>query len=141
MWKYEKKLCLKIKDLLYVDKHLVGRYFKNTTPVVFNELLWSVGSTMIGVVVGHLGTQVVAANSINTVIFQLVTVFIFGIGNAAATIIGNTIGEGDIEKTKEYARTIVVLSVVLGLISSVITYYISPIIFHYTSSFFYVYAF
>lgn len=128
MWKYETKLCLKLKDLIHTDITLIRRYFKNTAPVVFNELLWSIGSTMIGVVVGHLGTQVVAANSINTVIFQLVTVFIFGIGNASATIIGNTIGEGDLEKTKEYARTIVMLSIVLGILSGIITYFISPFI-------------
>ncbi|MGL5677776.1 MAG: MATE family efflux transporter [Cellulosilyticaceae bacterium] len=126
--RYEKKLCLKIKSLWYIEKDLLSRYFKNTTPVVVNELLWSIGSTMVGVVVGHLGTQVVAANSINTVIFQLVTVFIFGIGNASATIIGNTIGEGDLDRTKEYARTIVILSIVLGLLSGVITYLISPLI-------------
>ncbi|MGL4343637.1 MAG: MATE family efflux transporter [Cellulosilyticaceae bacterium] len=126
MCRYEKRLCLKLRDLIRTEKSLMKAYFKNTTPVVFNELLWSVGSTMIGVVVGHLGTQVVAANSINTVIFQLVTVFIFGVGNAAATIIGNTIGEGKLKQTKEYADTILVFSVLLGFMAAGVTYVISP---------------
>ena len=128
MWKYEKNLCLQIKDILFIDKKVVKNYLTNTVPVVLNELLWAVGSTMIGVVVGHLGTQVVAANSISTVIFQLVTVFIFGIGNASATIIGNTIGQGDMKKTKEYARTIIFLSILLGILSGAVTYLISPAI-------------
>lgn len=128
MCKYEKKLLLKLKDLLHLDKRLTHAYMSNTIPVVINELLWSVGSTAVGVIVGHLGTLVVAANSINTVIFQLVTVFIYGIGNAAATIIGNTIGEGDKERTKEYARTIVILSIFIGIGSAIVTYFISPLI-------------
>lgn len=128
MWGFEKKLCIRLKDVVVIETKLIKTYLSNVSPIVFNELLWSVGSTMSGVVVGHLGTQVVAANSINTVIFQLVTIFVFGVGNAGATIIGNTIGEGDLKKTEEYARTLYWLSIVLGLLAGIVTYLISPMI-------------
>ncbi|MBM6838934.1 MATE family efflux transporter, partial [Clostridium saudiense] len=99
---FENKINLKMKHLFKVDKVILKDYVSNCTPVLFNELLWSSGSTMISIIIGRLGTETVAANSISNVVFNFVTVFIFGLSNATAVIIGNTIGEGRNEKAKEY---------------------------------------
>lgn len=125
---YEDKIRLKLKHLLKVDKLMLKDYISVCTPVLFNELLWSTGASMISVVVGRLGTDIVAANSINTVAHQFVTVFIFGLSNAAAVIIGNTIGEGKKEKAIEYAFTIGVFSVAMGIMAGIIVYMIRPIV-------------
>ena len=74
---------------------------------------------MISIIVGRMGTEVVAGNSINNVTNQFATIFIFGVSSASSVIIGNTIGEGDYEKTKEYANTICVLSLVMGILSAI----------------------
>ena len=83
---------------------------------------------MISVIVGRMGTEVVAANSINGVAHQFVTVFIFGMSNATAVIIGNTIGEGKKEKAKEYAYSIGIFSVVMGCISGLMILLIKPFV-------------
>ena len=119
---FEKKIQLKIKHILHIDNIMFKDFIKNCTPVLFNELFWSLGASMISVVVGRLGTDVVAANSINSVANQFVTIFIFGVGNASSVIIGNTIGEGDYEKTKEYSKTITTLSLVMGIIAGFIIF-------------------
>ena len=119
---FEKKIQLKIKHILHIDNIMFKDFIKNCTPVLFNELFWSLGASMISVVVGRLGTDVVAANSINSVANQFVTIFIFGVGNASSVIIGNTIGEGDYEKTKEYSKTITILSLVMGIIAGFIIF-------------------
>ncbi|MGL5346589.1 MAG: MATE family efflux transporter [Peptostreptococcaceae bacterium] len=123
---YEKKIHLKIKDVFLVDKIMLKDFVKNCTPVLFNELFWGLGASMISVVVGRMGTEVVAANSINTVANQFVTVFIFGLGSATSVIIGNTIGEGNYEKAKEYASTITILSLFMGIASGLIIFLIRP---------------
>lgn len=128
MVKYEDKIRLKISHLLKVDKVIFKDFLSNCSPVLFNELLWSTGASMISVVVGRLGTDVVAANSINTVTHQFVTVFIFGLSNAASVIIGNTIGEGKKDKAKEYASTIGIFSVIMGMMAGIIVFMIKPII-------------
>lgn len=125
---FEKKLHLKVKNLLKVDRRMIKDYFRTCTPVVFNEFLWSIGSSMIAVIVGRLGTEVVAANSINSVANQFVTVFIFGVSSATAVIIGNTIGEGKYEKAKEYASTITLLVVILGAVAGGLTYILRPFV-------------
>ena len=121
---FERKIHLKISHILHIDKIMFKDFIKNCTPVLFNELFWSLGTSMISVVVGRMGTDVVAANSINSVANQFVTIFVFGIGSASSVIIGNTIGEGDYEKTKEYSTTITILSLIMGIISGIIVFII-----------------
>ena len=125
---YEDKINLKLKHLLKVDKLMLKDFLLNCTPVLFNELLWSSGSTMISIIIGRLGTETVAANSISNVVFQFVTIFIFGLSNATAVIIGNTIGEGKNEKAKEYARTIAVLSVLMGIMAAAVIFIVKPVV-------------
>lgn len=121
---FEKKIHLKIKHLMSIDKIMFTDFIKNCTPVLFNELLWSLGSSMISVIVGRMGTSVVAANSINNVANQFVTVFIFGIGSAASVIIGNSIGKEDYEKTREFASTITIISLMMGIVAGFIIFMI-----------------
>lgn len=124
----EDKIKLKPKHLVKVDKVILKDYVSTCSPVLFNELLWSTGSSMISVVVGRMGPMITAANTINSVAFQLVTVFIFGISNATSVIIGNTIGEGKKDKAKEYALTIAIFSFIVGIMAGLIIYTIRPFV-------------
>ncbi|MEG1255745.1 MATE family efflux transporter [Clostridium sp.] len=125
---FENKINLRPKHLLKVDKVIFKDFASTCTPVLFNELLWSTGASMIAVIVAELGTSTVAANSINGVAHQFVTVFIFGLSNATAVIIGNTIGEGKKHKAREYAFTIGVFSILMGVMAGIIVYLIRPLI-------------
>ena len=131
MFIYERKIGLKIEHLLKLDKEILKDYVGLCTPVLCNELLWAIGASMISVIVGRMGTEVVAANSINGVAHQFVTVFIFGMYNATAVIIGNTIGEGKKEKAKEYAYSIGIFSVVMGCISGLMILLIKPFVVNF----------
>ena len=131
MFIYERKIGLKREHLLKLDKEILKDYVGLCTPVLCNELLWAIGASMISVIVGRMGTEVVAANSINGVAHQFVTVFIFGMSNATAVIIGNTIGEGKKEKAKEYAYSIGIFSVVMGCISGLMILLIKPFVVNF----------
>ena len=131
MFIYERKIGLKLEHLLKLDKDILKDYVGLCTPVLCNELLWAIGASMISVIVGRMGTEVVAANSINGVAHQFVTVFIFGMSNATAVIIGNTIGEGKKEKAKEYAYSIGIFSVVMGCISGLMILLIKPFVVNF----------
>ncbi|HBI7100624.1 TPA: MATE family efflux transporter [Clostridium perfringens] len=131
MFIYERKIGLKIEHLLKLDKEILKDYVGLCTPVLCNELLWAIGASMISVIVGRMGTEVVATNSINGVAHQFVTVFIFGMSNATAVIIGNTIGEGKKEKAKEYAYSIGIFSVVMGCISGLMILLIKPFVVNF----------
>ncbi len=124
----ESKVKYRLNYVLKIDKLIFNDYIKVTSPIFFNELCWSVGSSMISIIVGRMGTSVVAANSINNVVNQFATLFIQGLSSASSVIIGNTIGMGNYNKVKEYANTISILSIIVGIISALIIYFCKDVI-------------
>lgn len=113
---FENTLNYKVSN--NINKELKKQYIKVTTPIFLNELCWTIGSSIITLVVSRMGTNVVAANSINNVSYQLSLLFVQGLSSASSVIIGNTIGTGDYQKVRSYANTIVILSIFCGLIAS-----------------------
>ena len=64
-------------------------------PAIGNDLVWSVAFSMYSVILGHLGSDAVAANSIVNVVRNLGCVFCYGVGEAAGIIVGQILGSGD----------------------------------------------
>lgn len=62
---------------------------------MLNELLWSVAISMHSVILGHMSSDIVAANSICNVMFQMATSIILGVSNASAVLVGMLVGRGD----------------------------------------------
>lgn len=125
---FEKKIQLKFRDLLHFPKDMLSDYLHNGVPVMFNELLWSLGASMVAVVIGRMGTSLVAANSIVTVVTQFVSVFIFGLANAGGVIVGNTVGAGQYDAAKKRAKTIMLISILVGLLASSLMLLVRPLV-------------
>lgn len=124
----EKKIRFSLRDLLPSNRGIYKKYFCVSMPVIGNELMWGIGTSITAVVIGRMGTNFVAANSIYTVLNQLVSVMIFGVGNAALTVVGNTIGAGEYEKAKQHSVTLLTLSVGLGIFSAAVTLLLGPVV-------------
>lgn len=127
MFRFDKKIKFKASYLKVIDKLILKDFIKVCTPIILNEMFWSVGSSMICIIVSRMGTTVVAANSINNIVNQFATLFMYGLASASSVIIGNTIGEGDTKKVKEYANTIALLSVFMGILAALIIYLLRPV--------------
>ncbi len=83
------------QGLAMPDRRFSLDYIKRVIPVVLNEGLWSLGMTAYATFYGRLGDTAVAAIGVYQNVDQLMTVFVFGVVNATAILIGNRIGEGD----------------------------------------------
>lgn len=116
----EKKLCYRFKMLLLKDKLLFKDIVHYGLPVMLNELLWSMAISFHSIILGHMGSAIVAANSICNVVFQLATSFILGIGNASAVIIGKVVGSNDRDYAKECAHKLMHLYFMVGIISAIV---------------------
>jgi len=111
----DQKIGLRLRDLFRKTEGIAERFLKHSAPVVLNEIGWATGNFLLGVIVGRMGREFVAANSIAMLLTQFVGVIIFGVSSAAATIIGNTIGEGDEPRAKRYANGLLAVSVMAGV--------------------------
>lgn len=123
----EKKLNFRVRDILHTDKGRTAEFRRMASPVILNELLWSTGVAMLSVVMGQMGSVIVAANSICQVVVQFVSVFFQGVGNAAAVVIGNTIGRGRYDDARARAKTLLAISLLLGFAACGIMLVIKPI--------------
>ena len=73
-------------------------------------------------ILGHLGSEAIAANSIATTVFQILSVIVYGSASATSVLIGKTIGEGRMDMIRQYAKTLQVLYILLGLATGVLLY-------------------
>lgn len=114
----DKRLKFRISDMFRHNRILAGDVVKNGTPVVINELMWSLATSAQAAILGHITYSAgdpVAANSIAGVIQQLSTVIIMGVANAAAVMVGMAIGESNMEKAEERAKAFRNLSFIMGI--------------------------
>lgn len=113
----DKRLCFKPKDLFLFDKIFAIDLLKHGSPVFINEFIWSLGTTIQAAILGHINYSAgdpVAANSIASMTQQLSTVIIFGIANAAAVIIGKSVGSTNTVRALEEAKTLKLMAYIVG---------------------------
>lgn len=125
-----KKDCVKLKlcHMIHDDQVLKHDFWKYSLPVLGNEIVWGVGFTMYSVIMGHLGTDAVAANSIANIVKNLVACFCLGLGSGGGIMVGNELGAGRLDKAKEYGGKLCKLSIVCGIASGVVLLALSPLI-------------
>ena len=115
------------------DKKLCFDFWKYTSPVLGNEILWGCGFAMYSVIMGHLGNDAVAANSIANIVKNLVACFCLGLGSGGSIIVGNELGRGRTDIAKDYAARLCKISIICGIISGLLLLMLSPIVFHITN--------
>lgn len=117
---FERKIHYTIKDFFIPVKDYLVAFLKTGAPVVLNEAVWSIGTSILSMIIGHISTDFVTANSIANTLWQCFWVVVSGMGNATAVVIGNAIGMGDSkENIIRKAETIVFIAGVIGFFSSI----------------------
>ncbi len=113
------------------NKLLTRDFFRYSLPAVGNELVWGSAFAMYSVIMGHLGEDIVAANSVVNTVRQLGSVLCFGMAYGGAIVVGKYMGAGDMEVAERNASRlarVTILSGVLGAILLLCTYPIIPYI-------------
>ena len=81
------RIRLHIKYCISAEQWLVRDYWKYTLPMLGDYLVWGVGFSMYSVIMGHLGSDAVAANSIANIAKNLIVSFCTGLGNGGGIIV------------------------------------------------------
>lgn len=128
VFKIDNKLCMKVKDFFAkTEKEVVNNYLKVGIPVLISDGLLGFGSTGLSMVLGRMGRDVVAANSICMVIDRLVTMVVTGVSQASGIVVGHTIGEGNKERAQMEGETFLILGIAFGLINAVLISVVGPL--------------
>lgn len=113
------------------NKLLFQDFIRLSLPALFNDVAWSVAFSMYSVILGHMGSDAVAANSLVVVVRNFGTVLCFGTASAGGILLGNVMGEGDMERAKEYASKLMKLTVITGAIGGVLVLIATPFVLHF----------
>ena len=111
----DKKLKMKLGELLRFDFTYLRDYLHVSVPIVISGLLWGVAQAAQTAVLGHISATVIAANSIAVVIFQIFAVVGMSSANVASVTMGKTIGEGRLDMVRSYSKTMQAIFLLIGL--------------------------
>ena len=116
MFRRERRLQMKPADFLRLDHTMLGDYIRVSTPIIVSAIIWGVGNAVQTMILGHMHSSAIAAQSISNTLFLLLKVTSVGAASAAAILIGKAVGAGDIGKVKEYTRTLQVMFLGIGAV-------------------------
>ncbi len=83
---------------LYVPGDLVKKIVITGSPLMINEVLWSLGTTFINQCYSTKGLFAYAATNINATAWNLFCIVMFAMGTAISIIVGRELGKGNREQ-------------------------------------------
>ncbi len=117
-----------LRIMFSIPKPLVSDFAKYSLPALINDAAWGLAFNMNSIIMGRLGSDIVAANSVVTVARDLVTTVGFGIAAGASILLGKEIGEGKLDQARRDASSIMMLSFKVSLAQGLVLLMASPFI-------------
>ncbi|MBR1758085.1 MAG: MATE family efflux transporter [Lachnospiraceae bacterium] len=117
-----------LSKLFSWGRQLLIDFWKQCLPLLGGSLLWGVGFTSYTAIIGHMGVDAAAANSVSAVVRDLVCCACNGIGSAAGIMVGNELGAGKLEQGKAVGIKLMRLSYGIGFASTAFVLAITPLI-------------
>ena len=115
-------------SLFSTNKQLTKDFMKQCLPLMGGSLFWGVGFTSYTAIIGHIGTDAAAANSVASVVRDLICCICNGIGSAAGIIVGNELGAGKLDTGKAYGIKLKNISFVIGFLSTALVLAVTPVV-------------
>lgn len=116
----DKTISYRIKNLIEPCSKLLREFGKFSVPVIISDFLLGLGSTLIAIIMGHIGSAFVAAYAVVSAITRLSTVALQGLSHASAVVVGNTLGGKEEVRAYKEGCTFFGISIIFGIFSSLI---------------------
>ena len=104
-------------------------YVHYSLPALGNEFIWGAAFAMYSVILGHMGEDIVAANSVVNVARNLASVLCFGMAYGGAILLGKEIGSGKLELAKRNASRLWKSTAIAGIAAALILQMLRPLIY------------
>ena len=113
---------------LHVPRALIRRVLPTASPLMVNEILWSLGITFINRFYSTRGLNAVTALNINGTAWNLFCVIMFAMGSAVSIMVGQRLGAGEIEEARDVDRKLIFLTVAMHVVIGALMIAASPFI-------------
>lgn len=129
-----KEVKLRLSDIFTKNKVLFRDFVRLSLPALGNDIIWGTAFSMYSVIIGHMGTDVVAANSFVIVVRNLGTIFCFGVASAGGILLGKIIGENQLEAAREGAKKVMKLTIISAIVGGLIVLASMPVVMRFASA-------
>lgn len=85
----------------YIPSNILKDVLKKGTPLMVNEMLWSMGMTVIVQCYAVRGLEVVAAQNISSTITNLFNIVYIQLGGSIAIVVGQLLGAGKLKEARD----------------------------------------
>ncbi len=107
-------------------------YLRLALPALGNCLLWGIAFSTYSAIMGHINSDVVAANSIVTVVRSFGTVFCNAISSSAGIYIGKDLGSGKLQDAEEDSKRALILMALSSILGGLLIFLVSPLVLKIT---------
>lgn len=111
-----------------LSKQLKTDFIRQCLPLMGGCLCWGVGFTSYTAIMGHMGPDAAAANSVSAVVRDLICCMCNGIGSAAGIMVGNELGAGRLDVGRAYGIKLKNISYLIGFISTGLVLAVTPVV-------------
>lgn len=117
-----------ISEYFRRDVALYKNVVRTAMPVVFSEGGWSLGMTLVFATYGLIGPSALAVIQVASMTGQIFQSVIFGFGNGASVVVGETLGRRCVDEAVEHSsRTIRIALVMIVIMVAGIISVINPV--------------
>lgn len=120
-------------NLIHTDRELKRQFWHYTLPITLNGLSWGGAFATYSVILGHIGSDMVAANSIATIVRNFALVGCNGIASGAGIYLGTLLGSGELKSAKSEAVVILQLTFILAIVGGSLVVLAKPFIANMTN--------
>ena len=124
-------LRLKLRDLFARSATLMRDFIHFAVPAAANDIVWGLAFSVYSVILGHLSSDIVAANSVASVVRNLGGAFCFGASAAAAIVLGQSLGSNRLKEARAYAFRFMMLAVWTALVGGVVILLLRPFVLNF----------
>ncbi|NLG03964.1 MAG: MATE family efflux transporter [Clostridia bacterium] len=128
-----KNVKMKLSFMFIQNKLLLSDFIRLSLPALLNDVIWGLAFSTYAVIIGHMGSDAVAANSFAAVVRNFGSILCFGVASATGVLLGNEIGQSNFDGAKEDAKRLIRLTVVTGLIGGLIILCATPFVLKYAT--------
>lgn len=126
-----KIIRLRLKDLFARGGQLMKDFIHFAVPAAANDIVWGLAFSVYSVILGHLSSDIVAANSVASVVRNLGSVVCFGVSSSAAIILGKAMGDSRLQQAKAWASRFARLSVITSVAGGIVILLCRPLVLQF----------
>ncbi len=112
----------------YVPLQLIKKIAITGSPLLANEIVWSLGMTFINQSYSTRGLEAVAATNITGTAWNLFCIIMFAMGNAVAIMVGQYLGRGDKKGARDIDTKLLFLTVSIHVVMGALLAAVSGLI-------------